>query len=341
MTFSLKNYKKGLAIALAVVLAITLVVVLNLTKPYAVYADGTKVNKPYVIKAGGDEIVLVKNSETAEKVISEVMDAYTPENAQINSIIVDKQLTTDEKNLKRGQEPPIVMKKQEAVDYILEQNGTDNPMFSVTIVAETGSVEDVEAGTDYEKNDKMYKDQKKTKSEGEDGSQIVTNQITSVNGKTLTSSVVDTAVISEATNKVVYKGTKERPKDTLRADYSGKVIGSGNGATVAGFALQFVGNPYVYGGTSLTNGADCSGFVQSVYKNFGISLPRTVGPQSNCGKGVSYSEAQAGDLICYSGHIGIYIGGGKIVHASTSKKGITVTGAKNCGPIVTVRRIVE
>ena len=341
MIFSLKNYKKRLALAVAVVLAITLVVVLNLTKPYAVYADGTKVEKPYAIKAGDDELLLVKNGATAEKVIEEVMDEYTPENAQINSIIVDKQLTTSEKNLKRGQEPPTVMKKQEAVDYILEQNSTEKPMFSVTIVAETGAVEGVEAGTEYEENDDLYKDQKKTKSEGEDGTQIVTNQITSVNGKTLTSSVVDTAVLSEATDKVVYKGTKERPRDTIRADYSGKVIGSGNGATVAGFALQFVGNPYVYGGTSLTNGADCSGFVQSVYKNFGISLPRTVGPQSNCGKGVSYSEAKAGDLICYSSHIGIYIGGGKIVHASNSRKGICVTNAKYCGPIVTVRRIVE
>lgn len=127
----------------------------------------------------------------------------------------------------------------------------------------------------------------------------------------------------------------------MNADYSGEVLGSGNGASIASFALQFVGNPYKAGGTSLTNGADCSGFTQSVFAKFGISLPRTSGAQAGVGRGVSYSEAKAGDLICYSGHVGIYIGGGKIVHASTSKKGICVTNAKNCGPILTVRRIVE
>lgn len=81
--------------------------------------------------------------------------------------------------------------------------------------------------------------------------------MTSVNGTVLTSEVTDAALLNEAVNEVVYKGTKERPRDTVRADYSGTVMGSGNGATVASFALQFVGNPYKYGGTSLTNGADC------------------------------------------------------------------------------------
>lgn len=112
------------------------------------------------------------------------------------------------------------------------------------------------------------------------------------------------------------------------------------GRQIADFGLQFVGNPYVYGGTSLTNGADCSGFVQSVYKNFGISLPRTSGEQGACGTPVgSLDAAQPGDLIWYSGHIGIYIGNGQIVHASTSRTGIIVSNA-NYRPILSIRRIV-
>lgn len=112
------------------------------------------------------------------------------------------------------------------------------------------------------------------------------------------------------------------------------------GQQIAAFALQFVGNPYVYGGTSLTNGADCSGFVQSVYKNFGISLPRTSGAQGASGISVgSLDYAQPGDLLWYSGHIGIYIGNGQIVHASTSKTGIIVSNA-NYRPILSIRRIV-
>ncbi len=88
------------------------------------------------------------------------------------------------------------------------------------------------------------------------------------------------------------------------------------------YALQFVGNPYVWGGTSLTNGCDCSGFTMQVYAHFGYSLPHYSGSQASCGVGVSYANAQEGDLICYSGHVGIYIGSGKMVSALGAKYGI-------------------
>ena len=115
--------------------------------------------------------------------------------------------------------------------------------------------------------------------------------------------------------------------------------GSGLGASVANYALQFVGNPYVYGGTSLTNGTDCSGFTMGVYRNFGVSLPHSSGAQRSMGYGVgSLAEAQAGDIICYSGHVGIYIGGGQIVHASTAKTGIKVSNAAYRN-ILAIRRI--
>ena len=115
---------------------------------------------------------------------------------------------------------------------------------------------------------------------------------------------------------------------------------SSTGSTVAEFALQFVGNPYVYGGTSLTNGADCSGFVMSVYENFGVSLPHSSSADRNVGTEVAggLSNAQAGDIVCYSGHVGIYIGNGQIVHASTEETGIKVSEADYRTPI-TVRRI--
>lgn len=115
--------------------------------------------------------------------------------------------------------------------------------------------------------------------------------------------------------------------------------GSSKGQEIANFACKWVGNPYKAGGTSLTNGADCSGFVWAVYNNFGISLPRSSYAQSGVGKAVSYSDAQPGDIIYYGGHVGIYIGNGEIVHASTERTGIRRASA-TYRSIITIRRVI-
>ena len=112
-----------------------------------------------------------------------------------------------------------------------------------------------------------------------------------------------------------------------------------NGQVIVDYACQFFGNPYVWGGTSLTDGADCSGFVQSVFAHFGISLPRTTYDQINAGVEVNYDQAMPGDLICYDGHIGIYIGNGQIVNAQNPEQGIGISPATYT-TILSVRRIV-
>ncbi|MCD7997276.1 MAG: NlpC/P60 family protein [Clostridiales bacterium] len=160
----------------------------------------------------------------------------------------------------------------------------------------------------------------------------------------------DYAKTVEKKNQEIQKAKEEEAatstskKTSANDKYTGPAAvkssgGSAEGRAVADYGLQFVGNPYVYGGTSLTNGADCSGFVQQVYKHFGYSLPRSSSEQRSAGREVSYSEAQPGDLICYAGHVAIYIGNGQIVHASTPSTGIKV-GTATYRTILSVRRIV-
>ena len=120
---------------------------------------------------------------------------------------------------------------------------------------------------------------------------------------------------------------------------------SGTGASVVAYAKQFIGNPYVYGGNSLTNGIDCSGFTQQIFGHFGYSLPRTSGAQASSGVGINYSEHRAGDLIVYPGHVAILTGDGGIVHASNSapypKGGIKYTANALYRSPIAVRRIVQ
>jgi len=133
---------------------------------------------------------------------------------------------------------------------------------------------------------------------------------------------------------------KTTSRDTSYATVITNATGSALGKEIATYGCQFIGNPYVAGGTSLTQGADCSGFTYAVYKSFGYTLPRNSTDQRSAGSGVDFAQAQPGDLICYSGHVGMYIGDNKIVHASSAKTGIKITTA-TYRPIVAVRRIVS
>ena len=120
---------------------------------------------------------------------------------------------------------------------------------------------------------------------------------------------------------------------------SAPVSTSSSGQAVINYASQFLGNPYVYGGSSLTGGTDCSGFVMSVYAHFGVSLPHSSSALRSVGYGVSYSSMQPGDILCYDGHVAIYAGGNTVIHASNPADGIKYTSPANYRPVIAVRRI--
>lgn len=219
------------------------------------------------------------------------------------------------------------------------------PFVDVKVTQKVTREEKIEYKTVEKETDELYVGETKVEQEGKDGKQKVTLMETTVNGKVTDKDVLEKKVLKSAQKKIVLVGTKEEAQASYSSSDSsgssrsyGAPVYNGNGSAIASYATQFVGNPYVYGGTSLTNGADCSGFVYRVYADCGYSIPR-VG-HGGLGRSVSMSEAQPGDIIIYSGHVSIYIGGGQEVHAVNERVGIAITGVGYVGPVLDIRRVV-
>ena len=175
-------------------------------------------------------------------------------------------------------------------------------------------------------------------SAGADSSSTDTGAADTSTADTSTTTTTDTSVADSNTS---YDSSSSASSSASSgASSSASTVSGVSGQDVVNYALQFVGNPYVWGGTSLTNGCDCSGFVQQVYAHFGISLSRTTYTQANEGIAVSYSEMQPGDVINYGSHTSIYIGNNMIVHAADESLGIITQSNPAFEPIVTIRRMI-
>ncbi|MEY8369862.1 NlpC/P60 family protein [Anaerovoracaceae bacterium 42-11] len=209
------------------------------------------------------------------------------------------------------------------------------PMVDVLVTQEVTSEKKIKFKTVKETSSEVLKNTTVVKQEGAYGKRKVTELVTSKNGVVTESEELNSEVSKKPKKRIVVKGTGILPAPTGGKTYQG------SGSAVANYALRFVGTPYVYGGSSLTEGADCSGFVLAVYKHFGITMAHDAGVMRSYGKEVPLSAAMPGDLVCYYGHVAIYIGGGQVVHAVNEGMGVAVTGVGYTGPVICVRRIIE
>lgn len=260
-----------------------------------------------------DRKLLTEYEETVQRV-AELWDTLEEEKSELETSKTE--LEEEQKYV----EEVLAQKKTEYENYsvVLAKAKQEAAAHTAKIKQETAQIRKLE---EEEKKRREEEERKRKEEEERKKQELLASQ--SAEGE-------ETSDETEKTQRETEE-KKETPKPVSS--------GGGKGQDIANYACKFIGNPYVAGGTSLTNGADCSGFVMSVYQNFGISLPRSSYAQASAGKGVSYSEAQPGDIIYYGGHVGIYIGNGQIVHASTERTGIKITSA-TYRSIITVRRIV-
>ena len=284
-------------------------------------------------------------SNTIEQV-KQLEEKYTGEKAELEGMKQEYeaesqnlQAQLDEKRVTSADcENEIAYAQQQATEYanlLAAQQAEIEQLEAERIAAEEEARRQAEAAAAQASNDGDY-DSTQYDEEGN----AVSSSESSGSGETQYDEYGNVIDSENTVDPSEYQSSSESSSSDSSSSSSSSSSGSGSGSSVVNYATQFVGNPYVWGGTSLTSGADCSGFVQSVYANFGVSLPRTSYEQQNAGTEVSYADAQPGDLICYGGHVAIYMGNGQIVHASNAKDGIKISNNAAYRTITSVRRLV-
>lgn len=291
---------------------------------------------PYEITAGGETLAIVKNESVGKSVVRDVLESYVPEDTQVKQVGVDKNLKVQHVDIgDYFSARKKVMTRKEAENYILESNKTEAELFAATITSQYVKEETYTPDIDYRKDDKALAGTKRVEKEGKDGRRKATYQVTTVNGVETSKEIIEEEILEKGESAIIYKGTLGVPNGEDWKTYEGKPVFN-DGQDIADMALQYLGCPYKYGGTSFTNGIDCVQYVRRIYRMFGIDIPNPHSKIRKLGKGVSRSGAQPGDIICYKHHVAIYLGNGKMAEA-TRKKGTKVSNVR--GGIITIRHV--
>lgn len=313
----------------------------------------------YALTAGDKVIAIVHSEDEADKAIDKAEHHYVSDKAEDVSVEAEPSISVEQKQYGLLTAPRAAS-TDDAAKKIIKNAESDDPDVRIRTTETITEPRSIDFDTVEKKSDKLIEDAVAVDSAGVEGEELVTKSVMTLNGEEVSSEEIESEVVSEPEPEVILTGTRKDDQEdssenagsagrafhvqrnadgkTFSADLSGEEMGK----KVANYALNFVGNPYVWGGESLERGADCSGFTLAVYKHFGISLPHNANTQRNYGTGYTLATARAGDLICYDGHIGIYIGNNQIVHAMNQSNGMTVsTIGYNHKKILGVRRFFD
>lgn len=281
-------------------------------------------NGRYAVRIGqgsSERVFYTSEPVTEEELRDSIEDYVKKSDKNITKVIIDEDA---EISMSPAGAAAVVQTADEevlTVDQLVEKIAK-NYYVDITTVAKTKKTKKYSVSKKTIRTKKLRKTTKKTV-KGKKGTIVKTYLVTSKNGKVTSKKAGKSYIQTKAVPTKVYKGT-----GSVKVRKN-KLLAGTSGDEIVAYAKKFVGNPYRYGGCSLTRGTDCSGFVYSVYRHFGLNVPR-VG-QSNVGKRVSLKKLKKGDVISYSGHVAIYAGNGKIVHASNPRCGIIVSSINYSG----------
>lgn len=301
-----------------------------------------QLTNPFAITVDGKDVVYVADKAAGEKVVRTIMEDYATDGAKVKSISLDKKISTERVMLWEDFDENKLMKPKQAVKYIEAKNEVedkDKVLFTATIVGKTKGEEEYVPEIVYKKDETMFAGDSEVEKEGKSGTQNVTREITTVNGEETENEIVKAVVIDEGEAKVVVKGTRGLPEGEDWKTYEGDPIFA-SGQEMVDYSYRYMGAPYKYGGYSFKTGIDCVQFVRAMYKKYGIILPNNHPGIRASGKGVSLANAKPGDVVCYSHHVAIYIGNGKVINA-TRKYGIKISNVHMGKKLITIRRIVD
>ena len=319
-----------IASAIAVLAVVTSILIVKLGTPIPRLTNGETAEDPYCMTVDGEETILVTSREDGIAALSDVVKTYTPKDMTTIKVDFDKKIQFVKKEIKPFIKLTPVLDEKEAAEKILEENRKDEPLFTVTVTSENSANRLIQPKVKFKYDENLGQFDYVVKKEGVEGLKRVRYQEITENGEVVDKTDKESIVLFDPHSAVVLTGYDEAPKDLKWSEYGDyqKFVQEEYGDAIVGedmvsYGKRFLGNPYKWGGKSLTHGIDCVQFVRAMYAKYGITLPNKRSALGRVGRGVSLKNARPGDIVYYGNHVAMYIGNGKVIHAQ--RKGISIS----------------